>query len=195
MISSPSVRKYATSSSLKKYFPGKDDQESIKHAVLFAYENLSTKYLMLGGDAHMFPVRYRFVHDISKNYDKNPANIPNAHVPTDGDYVPSDNYYVNLYHHGGTYPSMTKGPFDDWDANGNGLYNEGTWVDMNSLTKTNPDNVDGYPDLAVGRVPAHTVADRLFDVNLDRSAVEKGHVLRPRQAGQNLQARVLRRIQ
>ncbi len=151
--------------SLKTAFSGKDDPEVIKRAVLFAYENLSTKYLMLAGDAHMFPVRYRFVHGISRPYDKMPANDHDAHVPADGDYVASDNYYVNLYHHSGNYPSLTKGPFDDWDANGNGLYNEGTWVDTNSLTTTNPDHVDGYPDLAVGRVPAHTADDMTAYVN------------------------------
>lgn len=151
--------------SLKTYFIGKDDQKIIKRAVQYAYENLSTKYVMVAGDAHMFPVRYRFMHGLSVPYADNPPSDPNAQVPTNGTYIASDNYYVNLYHHTGTYPSLAKGPFDDWDFNKNGLYNEGTWGDPHALTTSNPDHVDGYPDLAVGRVPAHTAADMTAYVN------------------------------
>jgi hypothetical protein len=151
--------------SLKGYFSGKDDPEVIKRAVCYAYENLSTKYLMLAGDAHMFPARYRYTRGLSVPYARNPPNDPDAVVPMLGDYLADDHYYVDLYHHGGKYPSLAKGSFDDWDASQHGLYNEFTHGDTHALTTGNPDHVDGYPDLAVGRVPAHTAADMTAYVN------------------------------
>jgi hypothetical protein len=145
--------------SLVPYFKGVDDPETIKKAIRFAHENLSTKYIMLVGDAHWFPVRFMFYHKLGNQYSgTNPAVFVDC-SPAGGDYFASDLYYSNLYHHKGTYPTLTNGAFDNWDANGNGLYNEATWLDTHSLTTSNPDDVDGYPDVAVGRVPAHSDAD------------------------------------
>lgn len=147
-------------SKLKPYFEGRDDPAIIKRAIRYAYENLSTKYVMLAGDAHSVPVRYMFMHLLSHSYE-----LGGPIVPTNGAYIPLDNYYVNLYHHTGTYPGLENGGFDDWDANGNGLYNEGTWLDPHALTTSNPDQVDGFPDLVVARVPAHTAQDLTAYVN------------------------------
>jgi hypothetical protein len=150
-------------SQLKAFFSGVDDPEIIKQGILYAHENLSVRYVMLVGDAHLFPVRYMFYHCLSIYYSD--AHIP---IPTDGDYFASDLYYSNLYHHTGNYPNLSPGSFDNWDANGNGYYNEGWW---NGPPYTgpdgdpNPDNVDGYPDVAVGRVPAHSVTDVTAYVN------------------------------
>jgi hypothetical protein len=91
--------------SLQAAFAGTDVQEIIKQAILYAYENLSTKYVMLAGDAYWFPVRYRFMHGESISYTHDPLpppGKPKAQIPTNGSYVPSDNYYANLYHHTGT---------------------------------------------------------------------------------------------
>jgi hypothetical protein len=140
-------------SSLTRYFAGADDPEKIKRAILYAHKNLSTQYVMLVGDAHWFPVRYEFFQGLTGGY------------PVDGDYIPSDLYYANLYHHQvvsfGGGPLVFPITFDSWDANGNGRYNESIW-ESNS---PNPDNVDGYPDVAVGRVPAHSAADVTTFVN------------------------------
>jgi hypothetical protein len=141
---------------LTSSFLGVDDPEKIKRGIQYAHEHLSTRYVMLVGDAHWFPVRYLFMKDLSTNY---PNHNPPATMPLDGTYVPSDLYYANLYHHRiDRSPGVTvsPGPFDDWDAARTGHYNEGTWVDP---TNPNPDRVDGYPDVAVARLTAHSAAD------------------------------------
>jgi hypothetical protein len=175
-------------SSLSPFFQGVDDQETIKNAIRYAHESMATIFVMLAGDATKVPVRYQFMHGLSSYYANNynattqlsdgnwsvPATFPNAFadklsptgfaygtqpnlsVPIDGTYIPSDLYYANLYHHPLPANGSTIGYYDTWDANGNGLYNEGTWLDT---TNPNPDNVDGFPDVAVGRVTAHTAAD------------------------------------
>jgi hypothetical protein len=167
----------ASISSLSPFFPGADDPEMIKRAIQYAYENFLTLYVLLLGDASCFPVRYRFTHELSIQYadhaawDKaHPAN-PNPQVITDaagnyaggGNFEAADLYYANLYHHDtSVYPTTTTlGAFDTWDADGNGLYNESNW----GIAQTNPDNVDGFPDVAVGRVTAHTAADAAAYVN------------------------------
>jgi len=134
-------------SSIAAYFPGADDPERIKRAIQYAHEHLETQYVMLVGDAHSFPVRYEFFWGLT-SYD----------AQADGDYIPSDLYYANLYHH---LPWPVGDIFDNWDANGDGRYNESYW----EANSPNPDNVDGYPDVAVGRVPAHTPADVTTYVN------------------------------
>jgi hypothetical protein len=148
-------------SSLAPLFHGIDDAETVKNAIRYAHENLSTKYVMLVGDAHCFPTRYYFMHNLNAGGYGN----QNSGYPADGSYIPSDHYYANLYHHEGSYPTLVPVTFDTWDANGNGLYNEATWLDPDPLRGTNPDNVDAYPDVAVGRVPAHTADDVATYVN------------------------------
>ena len=174
-------------SSLSPFFQGVDDQETIKNAIRYAHEVLATTYVMLAGDASKFPVRYQFMRNLSTYYANNyigtllidgnwsvPSTFPNAFadklsptgfaygtepdlsVPIDGTYIPSDLYYANLYHHPLPANGNTIGYYDTWDANGNGLYNEGTWL---NTANPNPDNVDGFPDVAVGRVTANTAAD------------------------------------
>lgn len=149
-------------SSLKEFFSGVDDPEVIKRGILYAYENHDTRYIMLVGDAHKFPVRHVFYHCNAHTYNDG------VKVPSDGCYIASDLYYSNLYHHTGNYPRVVPERFDNWDDNGNGLYNEGWWeltTDPDRVNRPNPDNVDGYPDVAVGRVPAHNVADVIAYVN------------------------------
>ena len=147
-------------SSLVPLFRGIDDPETIKNAIQYAHENLSTQYVMLVGDAHCVPVRYYFMHDLSTQYPGNPS----VTIPMDGSYIGSDLYYANLYHHLSFSPARPGTP-DNWDESGNGLYNEGTWVAPDPLGATNPDRVDAYPDVAVGRVPAHTAEDVTTFVN------------------------------
>lgn len=151
--------------SITSSFAGVDSPEQIKHAIQYAHERLSTKYVMLVGDAQNFPVRYWF-SQVTIYYPN--TNIP---IPCDapGDFVQTDLYYACLYHHTGTYPHMVAGAFDNWDQDGNGLYNElsivGTATPVQAGPTYNPDYVDGYPDLAVGRVPAGTVQNVIDFVN------------------------------
>jgi Peptidase family C25 len=147
---------------LTSAFQGVDDPEKIKRGIQYAYEHLATRYVMLVGDAHWFPTRYYYMRKLSRFYPNHPR-LPN--LPVDGVYIPSDLFYANLYHHRINRSQgfeVAPGPFDDWDANKNGFYNEATWVDT---TNPNPDQVDGYPDIAVARVPAHSTADVTGYVN------------------------------
>jgi hypothetical protein len=129
-----------------------DDAEAIKLAIKYAYETLATRYVMLVGDAERFPVRFWFAnHSVVPCYPH--TKTPIACEP-DGTFIQSDLYYASLYHHSGTFPNMVAGKFDTWDQSGSGLYNQ-SYMETGK-TEKNPDHVDGYPDLAVGRVPAST---------------------------------------
>ena len=152
---------------LTSLFPGSDDPEKIKRGIQYAHEHLDTQYVMLVGDAHWFPVRFVFFKNFSRNYPNHP-NEPN--LPVDGVYAPSDFYYANLYHHRivrGANVKVQPGPFDDWDADRDGHYNEADWgtSPRSNWNEPNPDKVDGYPDVAVARASAHTVADVTAYVN------------------------------
>jgi hypothetical protein len=110
-----------------------DDALSVKSAIEDYYRNFGTRYVLLGGDASQVPVRWREVGG-----------------GTTLTFIVSDLYYSNLY--SGHYPGTSAhGAFDSWDANGNGVYDEQDW--FNPLQ--NPDNVDGFPDVVVGRIPAY----------------------------------------
>jgi hypothetical protein len=153
---------------LTSYFPGVDDPEKVKRGIQYAAERLSTQYVMLVGDAHWFPVRFIFFKNFSRAYPHH-ADNPKL-LPVDGVYAPSDLYYANLYHHKISRSrgiEVSPGPFDDWDANHDGHYNEADWsnkprADWNN---PNPDQVDGYPDVAVARATAHSVEDVTTYVN------------------------------
>jgi Peptidase family C25 len=143
-------------------FPGADDPEKIKRGIQYAYEHLSTQYVMLVGDAQWFPTRYLYMRKLSRYYPNHPRP---PSLPVDGVYIPSDLFYASLYHHQinrSQGVDVKPGPFDDWDADKNGYYNEATWLDPDN---PNPDRVDGYPDVVVARVPAHNAADLSGYVN------------------------------
>jgi Peptidase family C25 len=154
---------------LTSRFSGVDDPEKIKRGIQYAHEHLGAQYVMLVGDAHWFPIRFIFFKQFSKNY---PNRQDGPWLPIDGLYAPSDLYYANLYHHQIIQSHTIKvlpGPFDDWDFDRDGHYNEVDWgkstgarTDWNN---PNPDRVDGYPDVAVGRASAHSAADVTAYVN------------------------------
>jgi len=123
-----------TMDDMRKY-AGKDDAERLKRVIARMHEQKGTWYVLLAGDASVVPVRRRHVHDPVANNES---------------FNPSDLYYADLYHHVGA----RAGQFDDWDANGNGIFDEEVWAD--TAYANNPDDVDGWPEVAVGRVPAHT---------------------------------------
>ncbi len=160
---------------LTSRFPGADDPEKIKRGIQYAYEHLGTQYVMLVGDSHWFPVRFIFFKNFSRNYPGHP-NKPNQpaepNLPVDGVFAPSDLYYANLYHHQvvrGADIKVSPGPFDDWNADGTGHYNEADWgvstAKRTDWNNPNPDKVDGYPDVAVARATVHSVADVTTYVN------------------------------
>ncbi|NHJ14816.1 MAG: hypothetical protein EAX95_14140 [Candidatus Thorarchaeota archaeon] len=127
-------------------FPGADAPERIKRGIAHWYSVHGVKYVLLMGDADMFPVRY-----IAMDW--------NAHTPepdklsaSDFVYSVSDLYYADLFN--------SSEDFDDWDYDKNRMYGElwGAWK-MAGLGPINYDRLDMIPDVAVGRVPASTVQE------------------------------------
>ncbi len=113
-----------------------DEAEQVKRRIAHHYENGLCRYVMLVGDADVFPVRY------TKTDRKDEAAFDTAFYPT-------DLYYAALH--------RPNGGFDTWDNNGNGYFGE-----LCGETGTGTINVDGvslHPKVAVGRVPASTQAD------------------------------------
>jgi hypothetical protein len=124
---------------------GRDVPERIKKAIASFRQGCGIKYVMLVGDSDRFPVRYCKIYD------------PTAWG--DG-YMPADLYYADLYKQNGT--------FEDWDGDGDGIFGEiqgGAWEAGSTLSDINLDGVDLYPDIAVGRIPASTVAEVTTYVN------------------------------
>jgi hypothetical protein len=115
---------------------------AIKRVIAEGHESFGVYYVMLVGDASKIPTRHRFVRQ------------PRPDISgLDGTYNPTDFYYANLYRPGGRTAGLS-----DWDVNNDGKYNESQWVEA-SAEAYNPDKVDGYMHVAVGRIPAHTVND------------------------------------
>ncbi len=116
---------------------GRDQPERLKMAIADFRRNNFISYVMLVGDSDRLPVRY------CKTYDPNYWG---------NSYIPSDLYYADLFKwHGG---------FDNWDADNDGRFCElqfGVYTTKGS--DINLDQMDLYPDVAVGRVPASTAAE------------------------------------
>jgi Peptidase family C25/Ricin-type beta-trefoil lectin domain len=125
--------------------PGTDLASVVKRGIDYFYRYRGTKYVFLAGDSTHVPVRYATHHD-------NPVDTPAKNTIS---YRATDLYYANLYHHHGR--SDLAGGFSDWDANHDGAYNESRW--LVSAYDFNPDDVDGYPDVAVGRLDVSQPGD------------------------------------
>jgi hypothetical protein len=115
--------------------PGVDGPEKIKRCIEREHRLRGTKYVLLVGDANVFPVRY----------------IRAVNTEWGTIFYPSDLYYADLYD--------TTGAFDDWDADGDGIYAEMDFKETSSGPKFNIDKVNLVPDVVVGRVPASTLAE------------------------------------
>lgn len=159
---------YVDLESILQNFVG-DDPSKVKQAIVYAHINKGARYVMLIGDASLFPVRHRYVS--SGNEFGRPKESTNDWW-YDGVYAPTDYYYACLFHHNfNTRMTYTMKDYDDWDGNKNNKYNEEVW-NWNSDTKLtpnayNPDNVDGYPDLVVARLPIHDEND--LKIYLDKA--------------------------
>jgi hypothetical protein len=115
---------------------GRDDPERLKRALALYKKLYGLRYVMLVGDADTFPVRYTLY---------NRADIASH----DFTYMNTDYYYADLF--------GKDGSFSTWDADADGRYGELNGETV--LGQVNVDRVDLTPDLAVGRVPASTVAE------------------------------------
>ncbi len=117
-------------------FTGRDEAEKVKRCLEHWVRCSGTRYALLVGDNSKFPVRYT----------RGEGNIPTAF---NIGYGPTDLYYADLFESDGT--------FDDWDRNKNGYFGE---LQGNLTGGTlNIDDVDLRPDVAVGRVPAHSLEE------------------------------------
>lgn len=125
--------------------PGIDLASAVKRGIDYFYRYRGTKYVFLAGDSTHVPVRYATHHDA-------PVDTPAKNTIS---YRATDLYYANLYHHHGS--SDLAGGFSTWDANRDGKFNESRW--LVSAYDFNPDDVDGYPDVAVGRLDVSMPAD------------------------------------
>ncbi len=123
---------------------GRDEPERIKKAIAYHETYCYTRWVMLVGDSNRFPVRYTMT-------DRGTATAYNRA------FYPGDIYYACLYKAGGGRI------FDDWDYNVNAYFGE-----LHGETipgELNVDHVDLSPDIAVGRVPASTLAQVTTYVN------------------------------
>ncbi len=124
------------------HYAGRDDAERLKRAITQAFEYSGTRYILLVGDASVMPTRFRFIRY--------------ADGWRTGAFAPTDLYYANLYrqHVLRAAAPVRHGAWSDWDADGDGCFNTQDWAN-NALT-INPDEVDGFCDIAVGRLPVRT---------------------------------------
>jgi len=119
---------------IERQYAGSDQPERVKRCIADYEEACDVVYVMLVGDCDRFPVRY----------------VKAYNTEWGARWYPSDLYYADLYDE--AYD------FDDWDGNGNGIYGEMDFDGFGEggLTKLNLDQIDMYPDVMVGRVPAST---------------------------------------
>ena len=110
---------------------GRDNQEKIKYYIKDAMDTWSTSSVLLVGAWH----------DTKPSYQKLPAR--KTHIesvdPEDDEVFVSDLYYADIYD-----GEMN---FCSWDADGDNKFGE-------YYDKDNIDEVDGLPDVYLGRIPA-----------------------------------------
>jgi len=110
---------------------GNNDAEKIKYFIKDSIEEWGVKYVMLvGGLTSLISGQNWY--------------IPVVYVHNDDGSEPqyiSDLYYADIYDAGGNFSS--------WDSNGNGIYGEWRFGGK--------DDVDGYPDVYVGRLACRNV--------------------------------------
>ncbi len=112
-----------------KYTSGRDNAENIRNYLKDLYANTSLKWVLLGGDHNVVPMRYVF-NDDTMHYG-NPSD------ETDGSSFydkPTDFYYSDLT--------------GDWDTDGDSNFGESA-----SNSGTGLDEVNWTPDVYVGRFP------------------------------------------
>ncbi|MGA2448982.1 MAG: FG-GAP-like repeat-containing protein [Polyangiaceae bacterium] len=131
-----------TVTQIRSLSTGADDPERIKRLIALYVQDYGTHYVLLAGDPTQVPTRHRAVLNTMAD-------------PTEVSWNFTDYYYANLFTNH-TSNGTNSGVVDTWDGNGDGYFNNEYWYD--GTAAENPDNVDGYPDVAVGRVPVATTA-------------------------------------
>lgn len=118
--------------------PGVDDPERLKRALYQAWRERDVRYVLLVGDADVFPVRYMVLDRVT------PAAFDYA-------FYPSDLYYADV--------AKADGSFENWNACQEGFHAQYYGEVRGEKNKTDPINFDRIhyrPELAVGRWPVST---------------------------------------
>lgn len=124
-------------------YEGRDEPERVKRAIYDGVLNRDVRYVMLVGDAEVFPTRY-----ILRGYTAGGDiwyYLGEDCVRTFNMYRSSacDAYYANLWH--SDDPTRA---FDDWDADGDSFFGENYLDNIRGI-----DNYSIHPQVALGRVP------------------------------------------
>jgi hypothetical protein len=141
---------------------GRDEAEQVKTCLANLATTNGIHFAMLVGDMDRFPVRFT----------KADRDAPEAAYTA---FFPTDLYYADLF--------KSDGSFDDWDANHNGYFGE-MCGEITSCPLNN-DQVDLIPDIAVGRIPASSLAeietyvkrDMIYETNAANSTWAKNVLL------------------
>ncbi len=115
-------------------YPGRDPPEQIKYCIQHAIETYNTHYTLLIGDISILPIRTSYV-----TWDTYKGPIFETMI--------TDYYYADIY--------TKNGSFSTWDTNNNNRFSEVnimTYQEDNE-TFTYIDELDLYPDIAIGRLP------------------------------------------
>jgi len=134
---------------------GRDDPERLKRFFFDHWKNHAAGYVLLVGDADVFPVRYMVLDRAT------PAAFDYA-------FYPSDLYYSDL--------ANERGEFDDWNAEREGFHADYIGEvrgEKNKFDAINYDNVDYRPEIAVGRWPVSN-AEEVTRIVAKTIAYEQG---------------------
>ena len=122
-------------------YKGRDNIEKIKYFIKDAIENHNISYVLIIGDIDKVPIR---TTGLSWDYF---GNIAVENVIT-------DLYYADIYNSDGT--------FSNWDTNNDGIYSEIRMI-TNGMEDNETfqfiDNIDGIPDVGIGRIPCNSKFD------------------------------------
>jgi len=131
-----------TTQDIYSEYQGIDTAEEIKLFIKDTIEQYHINYVLLFGDIVHIPMRTTAV---SWNY------FGDQIVPD----VITDLYYADIY--------TADGNFSDWDSNKDGIYSEIHMIMNNEDTYNETvqiiDEVDGIPDIKLGRLPCTTISD------------------------------------
>ncbi len=130
-----------TTEDIYNEYTGRDKPEKIKYFIKDAYENWGIKYVLFVGGLNNHIIADDREH---QNYGSTWWHVPVRYTNIDTGYI-SDLYYADLY--------KGEGEFEDWDANGNGIFAEYF------------EDLDLWPDVYYGRLPCRNSIEVFFMIN------------------------------
>ena len=138
------------------YTEGRDNAEKIKLCIYDMKETYNIKYVLLAGGRQGQTFNWYIPERVTHNNDGWEAGYA------------SDLYYADIYK---VDPDTQEIVFEDWDDNGNGIFDE--W----SMMSNKKDKPDYYPDVSIGRISFRyvfeidTVVDKIikYETTVDDS--------------------------